>query len=63
MLQARALDGLIKQDMQLHHGTPVIAGTGITVRAIAIMHKQGYSSEEITAELHVTVAQVHAGLT
>lgn len=62
MLQARTLDGLIVQDSQLHRGRPVIAGTGITVRAIAIMYKQGYSPEEITAELPVTLAQAHAGL-
>jgi uncharacterized protein (DUF433 family) len=33
------------------------------VRAIAIMYKQGLTPEEITAELPVTLAQVHAGLT
>ncbi len=60
MIAAKTLDGLISQ---LHNGRPVIAGTGITVRAIAIMYKQGYSAEEITSELPLTLAQVYAALT
>lgn len=58
-----ALDGLVINDPQLHHGRPVVAGTGITVRSIAIMYKQGYSPEEISGELPLTLAQVYAALT
>jgi uncharacterized protein (DUF433 family) len=63
MLATQILDGLIIQDPQLHHGRPVIAGTATTVRAIAIMYKQGYSPEEIAAELPLSLAQVYGALT
>ncbi|HID50722.1 MAG TPA: DUF433 domain-containing protein [Anaerolineae bacterium] len=63
MIATKTLDGLIIQNSQLHGGRPVIAGTGITVRTIAIMYKQGYNPEEITSELPLTLAQVYAALT
>ena len=63
MLRTETLDGLIVKDSQLHSGRPVVAGTGITVRAIAIMYKQGYSPEDITGELPLGLAQVYAALT
>lgn len=58
MVAAKTLDGLIVKNPEIHNGRPVIAGTGTTVRAIAIMVKQ-----EITGELPVTLAQVYAALT
>jgi uncharacterized protein (DUF433 family) len=63
MLAARTLDELIVSRPKLHNGRPVLTGTGTTVRSIAIMYKQGYSPEEITAELPVDLAQVYAALT
>jgi uncharacterized protein (DUF433 family) len=63
MLATKTLDELIVSEPKLHNGRPVLAGTGITVRSIAIMYKQGYSPEEITAELPVDLAQVYAALT
>jgi uncharacterized protein (DUF433 family) len=63
MLTTKTLDGLIIKDPQLHNGRPIIAGTGTTVRAIAIMYKQGYSPEDITGELPLSLAQVYAALT
>ena len=63
MLATNTLDGLILTDPEIHGGRPVIAGTGITVRAIAIMYKQGFSPEEITGELPLSLAQVYAALT
>lgn len=63
MLDTKTLDGLIIRDPQIHSGRPVVTGTGITVRAIAIMYKQGYSPEEITGELPLGLAQVYAALT
>lgn len=57
------LDGLIVENPKLHSGRPVIAGTGTTVRAIAIMYKQGLTPEEITSELPLTLAQVYAAIT
>lgn len=63
MLATKTLDGLIVKNPEIHNGRPVIAGSGTTVRAIAIMYKQGYSPEEITGELPVSLAQVYAALT
>jgi uncharacterized protein (DUF433 family) len=63
MLATQTLDGLIISDPKLHNGRPVVAGTGNTVRAIAIMYKQGYSPEEISGELPLELAQVYAALT
>ncbi|NEP41159.1 MAG: DUF433 domain-containing protein [Okeania sp. SIO2H7] len=55
---------LIDSDPEIHGGTPIIAGTGVTVRRIAIWYKQGYSAEEIADEIsHLTVGQVYAALT
>lgn len=63
MLATHTLDGLILKDPQVHNGRPIVAGTGNTVRAIAIMYKQGYSPEEISGELPLTLAQIYAALT
>lgn len=63
MLATKTLDGLIVSDPEIHNGRPVIANTGSTVRAIAIMYKQGLSPEEISGELPLSLAQVYAALT
>lgn len=63
MIESRTLEGLISKDPQIHNGRPTIAGTGNTVRAIAIMYKQGLTPEEITVELPLSLAQVYAALT
>ena len=63
MLATQTLDGLIINNTRIHNGRPVLSGTGTTVRTIAIMYKQGYSPEEITGELPVSLAQVYAALT
>ena len=63
MLATQALEGLIVKDPEIHSGRPVVAETGQTVRAIAIMYKQGYSPEEISGELPLSLAQVYAALT
>ena len=62
MPATETLAGLIVQNPQIHSGRPVLAGTGTTVRAIAIMYKQGYSPEEITGELPISLAQVYGAL-
>jgi uncharacterized protein (DUF433 family) len=55
---------LITHNPQIHGGCPIIAGTGVTVRRIAIWYKQGCSPEEIADRIaHLTVAQVYAALT
>ena len=63
MLATQTLDGLIINNPRIHNGRPVLSGTGTTVWTIAIMYKQGYSPEEITGELPVSLAQVYAALT
>ena len=63
MNTAKMLDGLIIQDPELHSGRPIIAGTGITVRAIAIMYKQGIAPEDIIVELPISLGQAYAALT
>ena len=57
------LDDLIVSNPKMHGGRPVLAGTGTTVRAIAIMYKQSLTPEEITGQLPLTLAQVFAALT
>jgi uncharacterized protein (DUF433 family) len=63
MAAIKTLDGLIIKDPEVHNGRPVIAGTGTTVRTIAIMYKQGYSPEEMAGELPLSLAQIYAALT
>jgi len=54
---------LIDSHPGIHGGCPIIAGTGVTVRRIAIWYKQGYTAEEIADEIsHLTLAQVYAAL-
>ena len=59
----QTLDGLIVKEPNLRGGRPVIAGTGTTVRTIVGLYKLGYSAEEITGELPLSLAQVYAALT
>ena len=55
---------LISSDPKIHNGCPIIAGTGVTVRRIAIWYKQGYSAEAIADQIsHLSLAQVYAALT
>ncbi len=54
---------LITRTPGIHRGTPHIAGTGVTVRRIALWFKQGLSAEEIAENFdHLTLAQVFAAL-
>lgn len=55
---------LISRNPDIHRGCPIIAGTGVTVRRIAIWYKQGLNAEEIADRIgHLTLAQVYAALT
>jgi uncharacterized protein (DUF433 family) len=63
MLEANTLDSLITINPKLHRGRPTVAGTGVTVRAIAGLYKLGYTAEEIAGELPLSLAQVYAALT
>jgi uncharacterized protein (DUF433 family) len=55
---------LISRQPDIHGGCPIIAGTGVTVRRIAIWYKQGLNAEEIADRIgHLTLTQVYAALT
>ena len=47
----------------IHGGRPIIAGSGVTVRRIAVWYRLGYSPEEIARKIdHLSLAQIHAAL-
>lgn len=55
---------LIASSPEIRGGRPIIAGTGTSVRRIAVLYKQGLNAEEIAYEMeHLTLAQVYAALT
>jgi uncharacterized protein (DUF433 family) len=57
------IGALIARDPTLRAGRPIIAGTGICVRTLAIESNHGLSPEEIAADRPpLTLAQVYAGL-
>jgi uncharacterized protein (DUF433 family) len=54
---------LITRSPEIRGGRPRIAGTGISVRTIAVWHKQGHSPQEIADNWgYISLAQVHAAL-
>lgn len=54
---------LIVRDPEIRGGRPRIAGTGITVKRIAIWYKLGLSPEETADKIeHLSLAQIHAAL-
>ncbi|WP_373534141.1 DUF433 domain-containing protein [Microcoleus sp.] len=58
------IGSLISRQPDIHGGCPIIAGTGVTVRRIAIWYKQGLNAEEIADRIgHLTLTQVYAALT
>lgn len=57
------ISSLLTSNPQIRHGRPCIAGTGIAVHRIAILHNLGHSPEEISRKYeHLTIAGVHAAL-
>jgi uncharacterized protein (DUF433 family) len=57
------IGALITRDPALRGGRPIIAGTGICVRTIAIANNHGLSPEEIAADrTPLSLAQVYAAL-
>lgn len=55
---------LISRHPNIHGGCPIIAGTGVTVRRIAIWYNQSLTAEEIASRIgHLTLTQVYAALT
>jgi len=54
---------LIVRTPGIRGGRPHIAGTGVSVRRIVVLYKEGLSPEEIADEFgHLNLAQVHAAL-
>ena len=54
---------LLSSTPEIRHGRPCVAGTGISVHRIAILHNLGHSPEEIVRKYaHLTIAGVHAAL-
>lgn len=57
------INSLLTSAPEIRHGRPCVAGTGITVHRIAILHNLGHSPEEIARKYeHLTIAGVHAAL-
>jgi uncharacterized protein (DUF433 family) len=57
------IGALITRDPALRGGRPIIAGTGVCVRAIAIKSNRGLLPEEIAADRPpLSLAQIYAAL-
>jgi uncharacterized protein (DUF433 family) len=57
------IGALITRDPSLRGGRPIIAGTGICVRTIAIENNGGLTPEEIAADRPpLSLAQIYAAL-
>jgi uncharacterized protein (DUF433 family) len=57
------IGALITRDPALRGGRPIIAGTGICVRTIAVENNRGLTPEEIAADRPpLSLAQIYAGL-
>lgn len=57
------INSLLTFNPQIRHGRPCIAGTGITVHRVALLHNLGHSPEDIVRKYeHLTIAGVHAAL-
>jgi uncharacterized protein (DUF433 family) len=57
------IGSLIDSKPGVNGGRPCIAGTGTSVRCIAVYDMQGYSPEQIVEHKpYLTLAQIHAAL-
>jgi uncharacterized protein (DUF433 family) len=57
------IGSLICRSPHIRGGRPCIAGTGISVRRIAVWHNMGLIPEEIMQNFgYISLAQVHAAL-
>jgi len=63
MATVTEIGSLISRRPEIRGGRPCIAGTGVSVRRIAVLHNMGMIPEEIAANFgHLSLAQVHAAL-
>jgi uncharacterized protein (DUF433 family) len=53
---------LISREPGVWHGSPIVAGTRITVVGIISLHDEGVTAEDIASRKHLTLAQVYAAL-
>lgn len=57
------IGSLISRRPEIRGGRPCVAGTGVSVRRIAVWHNMGFIPEEIVGKFgHLSLAQVHAAL-
>jgi uncharacterized protein (DUF433 family) len=63
MASVTDIGSFISRHPGVHGGRPCIAGTGVTVRRVAVLHNMGETPEEIASDFgHLSLAQVHAAL-
>lgn len=62
-MAATDLGALITSSPEIRGGRPRIAGTGVTVRRIAVWYKLGHTPEEIAENWgYISLAQVYAAI-
>ena len=63
MATVTEIGSLISRHPEIRGGRPCIAGTGVSVRRIAVLHNMGEAPEEIASNFgHLSLAQVQAAL-
>ena len=64
MITSTDIGTLITRNPGIGSGRPIIAGTSVRVRSVAIRYKQGRTPQEIADSYgHLSLAQVFAALT
>lgn len=63
MSTAADIGTLITRSLDVSTSRPVITGTGVSVRRVVVLYKQGANAEEIARRIsHLNLAQVYAAL-
>jgi len=63
MATVTEIGSLISRQPDIRGGRPCVAGTGVSVRRIALWHNMGLIPEEIARKFgHLSLAQIHAAL-
>ena len=62
MTASTDIGSLITRSLGIHAGRPILSGTGVTVRRIAIYHKMGLGPQEIADRIGLSLAQIYAAL-
>ena len=54
---------LIARSPEIREGRPILAGSGVSVRSVAVRYKRGLTPEQIADSYgHLSLAQVYAAL-